>query len=488
MGIRNVEVQVVAVGINRRFEGQPVGVAQTAAVERLGVATEEELFRAADGAVGWEQGLEPAFDGERVGERELRRVGQFDLSIEEEPRRADISPAGVAEIGRRGVGGAIEESAVVAADEVLGALAERVHAAVPPADGAGAAEVVVQFIAVAGDGGQQALNGAGGHRQPIGRGHVEEGIADHGDRSIEDGPVPEPVGGVVRAAQNGGARLVKAAGGRAEVVREDEHRREVGGVGNRRVVRIEPADDDRRRVGGSGEEDGVGFPARPVGDPGDAIGEGEYLNANGGVGQGDFRDHGADEDVGAVLAAAAGVIDGIDLARREGALIGAELVQAARERGSRNRAAKGPIQDVLVCIVSPTICAKSNPTIAISVGADRQPWHQDICKHLETIKRNVEGRAIERGSDRMDCSILEIDIKGRTRQVPLRNISVIRHDCDGIATYIAVRRRTPGVEEDTDVVRPIAITTIQGCRSRRVILHGEDDFIPADTRWPSHTP
>ena len=97
--------------------------------------------------------------------------------MKKKPWRAD-------ECRARRVGGAVEEGAVVAADEVLGALAQRVNAAVPPADGARAAEVVAELVTVAGDGREEALHGAGGHRQPVGGDRIEEGVADDRDRSL----------------------------------------------------------------------------------------------------------------------------------------------------------------------------------------------------------------------------------------------------------------------------------------------------------------
>ena len=54
-----------------------------------------------------------------------------------------------------------------------GALAQGVNTAVPPADGARAAEVVAQLVTVAGAGREEALDGAGGHSQPIGSDRVE---------------------------------------------------------------------------------------------------------------------------------------------------------------------------------------------------------------------------------------------------------------------------------------------------------------------------
>src|SRR5512140_2187710 len=87
----------------------------------------------------------PAFNAEGVGEPELRRVAQlnlapevvgvlgedigiirgsrFDLAREEEALRAN-------EAAR--IGCAVEESAVVAANQVAGSLAQRIDAAVPP--------------------------------------------------------------------------------------------------------------------------------------------------------------------------------------------------------------------------------------------------------------------------------------------------------------------------------------------------------------------
>ena len=153
----------------------------------------------------------------------------------------------------------------------------------------------------------------------------------------------------------------------------------VGRVGIRRVVGIQSADDDGRRVGGGGEGDGVGFPVRPVVGPGEAVGEGIGLVSGSGE-ESHLGRHGADQHVGAVLAAAAGVVDGVDLAGGEGALIDAELIQAAREGGSRGRAAEGPAQDVLVLPGPAGICAESNPCLAGGIHGRCHRRHRNIGK------------------------------------------------------------------------------------------------------------
>ena len=56
MGIGDVEVEIEAVGSVVGLQGQPVGIAQAAAVERLGVAAEEDLLGAAIGACWWRDG------------------------------------------------------------------------------------------------------------------------------------------------------------------------------------------------------------------------------------------------------------------------------------------------------------------------------------------------------------------------------------------------------------------------------------------------
>src|ERR1035438_8068173 len=161
LGVGDVEVEVVAGEIRRWLQCQPVGVTLSAAVEGLRVAPKEDLLVGANvlrpcAGGGRRRRVDPALERERVGELELRRVGQFDLvggvvnvligedigiNIQACERPVEAEHLG-ADKPRLDVGGAKEERAVVAADKVLGALAQRVNTAVPPANGARAAEIV----------------------------------------------------------------------------------------------------------------------------------------------------------------------------------------------------------------------------------------------------------------------------------------------------------------------------------------------------------
>ena len=401
--VGDVEVEFVAGEVRRWLQSQPVGITLAAAVEGRGVAPKEYLLGGTNllmtraRRVGRQRRVDPAFDRKRVGESELRRVSQFDLvggvvnvfigedigiSIQARERPVETEHLG-ADKPRLDVGSAKEERAVVAADEVLGALAQGIDAAIPPADSARAAEVVAQLVTVARGGREETLHRARGHRQPIGGGHVKERVADHRDGPVGDGPVPGADGGAVGNARNGRADIIQARQGAAEAVRENEHGREVrGDVGSRgeldrerrqigvlsemqqtvnrvghhgyedkvidhrvqvvgrvgisRAVGIQSPDNDGCRVGGGGKGNGVRFPPRPGVGPGDPIGERIGLISRGGE-QRHFGRDGADEHIGAVFAAGAHAEDGVNLAGREGALIDAELIQAAGESGAEGK-------------------------------------------------------------------------------------------------------------------------------------------------------
>jgi len=78
-----------------------------------------------------------------------------------------------------------------------------------------------------GDGRKQALHGTGRHSQPVGQSRSQERIADDGNRTGYNGPVPLADPGTVRISGDDLARLVNAGRSPNEIIGENEHGREV---------------------------------------------------------------------------------------------------------------------------------------------------------------------------------------------------------------------------------------------------------------------
>jgi len=257
----------------------------------------------------------------------------------------------------------------------------------------------------------------------------------------------------------------------------------IRGVGIIRIIWVEPAESDRRWIGGGGKSNGIGFPTRTIDSPVQSVGESENLRPRQTVGQGNFRYNRADERIGAIFAVTAGVVNGIDLAGRKGAAIDTKLIQSAGKRSAWRRATKSPAQDIMVFPRPARSRSKSHPGVAGSIHSRGQSRHGHIGQHHHAIQPNRQGFAIKGDMGCVDSTILQIDAQGS--QIGLGHVQSIGNDADRVRADIALsivsaaRPVEEGVKEHTHVI-------VDG-RGRRVpagiigpeILHREHESIPA---------
>jgi len=132
------------------LQGQIVWIAAVS-----GVTPEKYLLESGDpDVVGmmWDR-IDPAFDGERVGEVKVGRITQLDFGSKSIPGGIGRRPRNAWEPERFGSvpvvdvsggcrGGGIDECTMIAANNIAGTPAQRVNRAIPPTDSTGATQVV----------------------------------------------------------------------------------------------------------------------------------------------------------------------------------------------------------------------------------------------------------------------------------------------------------------------------------------------------------
>ena len=366
------------------LEGEVVWVKAVA-----GISSEKDLFDDAlfgsnpervDIRVGLEERPNPAFDAKAVGELEIVRVAQFHFAgdvgsaIAAVAEHAGEEQTVGADQAGGGIGGAIDEGAIVASNQIRGALAQRVQVAIPPTGRARTADGIVELIPMARRDRQLALDGPGRQGNKVAAYGPTVGVGHHGDRRIVHKPVALTDGRIIRAAGKDRHEVKNASHCILKAVREDQHGREIRDEirrgseldWHRRDVRVvgevkqaveeirhqrrqdkiiqggagtaDGPNNDLRQIGHRpigacsqqrvGEVNGVDFPLRAGDRPIGAIDEIRGQDA----GQLHYGGDRTNQDIGVILAAVAGVGDRRNLAIAQRAFIKAEFVQAALER------------------------------------------------------------------------------------------------------------------------------------------------------------
>src|SRR5436190_12737538 len=147
-GVLDVEYEI------KLIAGYPFGAKPIRILTITAVTTEENLLNRLGNWIGPEAGFNPTLDRERVGELEVGGIAQLDLRGH---RVTCINPAWEHQrisAGRRlnqaggRIGRIVNESAIIAANEVPGALIERIDIPRPPTYRSRSAQRVVDLIAM----------------------------------------------------------------------------------------------------------------------------------------------------------------------------------------------------------------------------------------------------------------------------------------------------------------------------------------------------